>query len=338
MNGVRKTEILLQCLDRTLVVKVLALLPNDHVDVAIRASVRADTATSDELNSVLREFKLRFNALPIATPMDSGLHREVKLNPYSQPAAEQDASLPITLSQLVRPEPPVSPPEADSGEGEPGPFDFLTNRHPDDIRQLLVDEQPQTIAVIAAQLSPSLSASVLAGLPPDCQADVLQRVARLGPTDPEILSDIAAALKSRLGRARVRSGGVTQAAGVLRQSSRTATRSLLSSLDEQDSDLADELRQTLFSFDDLLKLDDDTLRVILRETDDRQWALALKASPEPVRQKVLGCLSPHVAHAFKNEMDSLGPVRLSEMTSVRQQIADSIHRLESSGLITLPLD
>jgi hypothetical protein len=227
----------------------------------------------------------------------------------------------------------------ESRSNEYGPFEFLIGRHPDDVRQLLQDERPQTIAVIAAQLAPAMSAAVLAGLAPDLQADILQRVARLGPTDPGILADIAAELKNRLGRTRVRAGGVSNAAAVLRESSRPAARSILATMDEDlDSDLADELRQTLFSFDDLLKLDDDTLRVILEETDDRQWALALKASPEPVRQKVLGCLPTRVVQAFKDEMDSLGPVRLSEVTSVRQQIADSIHRLDEAGLIVLPVN
>lgn len=217
-----------------------------------------------------------------------------------------------------------------------GPFAFLNHRHADDIRDLLVDEQSQTIAVITAQLPPSISAAVLAGFSPDRQADVLQRVARLGPTDPGILDVIAAELKERLGRPRTRAGGIAQAAAVLRESSRATTRSMLAGLDDRDSDLADELRQTLFAFDDLLKLDDETIRVILQETDDRPWALALKASPEPVRQRVLGCLSPRVARAFKEEMESLGPIRLSEMTSVRQQIADSIRQLEDAGLIALP--
>ena len=240
---------------------------------------------------------------------------------------------PVPIAQRVSPEPPVRRPEAFVIEG---PFAFLNHRHTDDIRELLIDEQPQTIAVIAAQLPPSISAAVLAGFSPDRQADVLQRVARLGPTDPEILDVIAAELKERLGRPRTRAGGIAHAAAVLRESSLANSRTMLAGMDDRDSDLADELRQTLFAFDDLLKLDDETIRVILQETDDRPWALALKASPEPVRQRVLGCLSPRVARAFKEEMESLGPIRLSEMTSVRQQIADSIRRLEDAGLIALP--
>jgi flagellar M-ring protein FliF len=224
----------------------------------------------------------------------------------------------------------------DSQSFDTGPFAFLNGRHPDDIRPLLTEEHAQTIAVVAAQLRPSLSAAVLAGFAPDRQADVLQRVATLGPTDPEILSDIAAAMKERLGRPRVQAGGISRAASLLRESPRATTRSMLAALENRNVELADELRQTLFSFDDLLKLDNDTLRVILEETDDRQWAIALKASPVTVRQKVLGCLPERVAAAVQREMDSLGPVRLSEMTAVREQIADSIRRMEDDGRIVLP--
>ena len=260
------------------------------------------------------------------------------LNEFLAPAATTTAPIPapvatVTTAQRVMQE--ASDRRVESLVIE-GPFAFLNHRHADEIREMLVEEQPQTIAVVAAQLPPSVSASVLAGLSPDRQADVLQRVARLGPTDPEILDVIAAELKERLGRPRTRAGGVAHAAAVLRESSRTTKRSMLTGLDERDSELADELRQTLFAFDDLLKLDDETIQIILQETDDHPWAMALKASPEPVRQRVLGCLTPRVARALKEEMESLGPIRLSEMTSVRQQIADSIRRLEDAGLIALP--
>lgn len=278
---------------------------------------------------------------PISTIPEPQVHAETSRVTISQPLDESFASVVVPAPSI-----PVLEAEQSSRESVARrvdapliaePFAFLNHRHPDDIRDLLFTEQSQTIAVIAAQLPPAVSAAVLAGFAPDRQADVLQRVARLGPTDPEVLNDIAVELKDRLGRPRVRAGGVAHAAAVLRESSRADTRSMLAGLDERDSDLADELRQTLFAFDDLLKLDDETIRVILQETDDRPWALALKASPEAVRQRVLECLSPRIARAIKDEMESLGPIRLSEMTSVRQQIADSVRRLEDAGLIALPL-
>ncbi|MDB5342586.1 MAG: flagellar motor switch protein FliG [Schlesneria sp.] len=325
MNGVQKAAALLLSFDKTLAAQVLGLLPRDQADQARSALAAASTPAGDELNLMLLDFKVRFQSRPV-------------LPRHSVAELREPPDLIGDVGSSRRPLPTEpAPAVVPLKESSSGPFAFLEGRHPDDIRLLLREEQSQTIAVIAAQLPPALSAAVLAGLAPDRQAEVLQRVAHLGPTDAEILDDIAAALKDRLTPPRVRAGGVPQAAELLRRSPRPATRSMLNALDEHDADLADELRQTLFSFDDLLKLDDETLRIILQETDDRQWALALKASAAPVRQKVLSCLPPVVAKAFKDEMDSLGPVRLSEMTAVRQQIADSIRRLEDSGLIALPV-
>lgn len=326
MNGVQKAAALLLSLDKTLAAQVLGLLPRDQADRARHALAAASTLVGDELNLMLLDFKVRFQSRPVLP--------SISVTDLQEPP---DLIGDVVSSRRQIPKEEPAPATAPSPATSAGPFAFLEGRHPDDIRLLLREEQSQTIAVIAAQLPPALSAAVLAGLAPDRQAEVLQRVAHLGPTDAEILMDIAAALKDRLSPPRVRAGGVPHAAELLRRSSRSATRSVLNTLDEHDVDLADELRQTLFSFDDLLKLDDDTLRIILQETDDRQWALALKASAAPVRQKVLSCLPPVVAKAFKDEMESLGPVRLSEMTAVRQQIADSIRRLEDSGLIVLPV-
>jgi flagellar motor switch protein FliG len=331
MNGVRKAAILLLSLDKSLAAQILALLPRDQLEAATIAVARAENPQAEELSSVLVEFKTRLQSKP-SLPKRPEMTRQQTVVADEVSVVAVDATPTRTTGRGAAVSAAKSPPPV-----EISPFDFLTGQHVDDVLQLLQDEQAQTIAVVASQLTPAFSASVLAGLQPDRQADVLQRVARMGPTDPEILSDIAQVLKERLGRPRVRAGGVSHAAAVLRESTKAASRSMLTNLDDQDSGLADELRQTLFSFDDLLKLDDETLRVVLQETDDRQWALALKASPEPVRQKVLSCLPSRVAAAFKVEMDSLGPVRLSEMTTVRQQIADSIHRLEDAGLIVLPV-
>jgi len=285
---------------------------------ARRALAGCVVGVTREQQAVLVEFQTQFQVQPQLRRGGPGPARELLVQTLGD-----DAAAPIQ--------------ERVEQKLDAGPFAFLNQRNAEDIRLLLMEESPQLIAVVAAQLPPALSASVLQGLPPDRQADVLQRVARLGPTDLDVLADIATTLQQRLGQPHVRKGGVSRAAALLRESPRDASRSMLAALNDQNADLADELRQTLFSFDDLLKLDDDTLRLVLQETDDRQWSMALKASPEPVRRKVLGCLSPHVAQAMKSEMETLGPIRLSEMTAVRQQIADSIRRLEDAGMIELPV-
>ena len=318
MHNTSQAAILLLSLDQSLAAQVLGHLPRELAERASLAVAEIGEVTQEQQQAVLIEFKSLFHSRPRLRRGGPESARQLLAQTFG---IDEAAPIQARLEQTR----------------DAGPFAFLTTRHADDIRPLLIDESPQLIAVVAAQLPPALSAAVLAGLRVDVQADVLQRVARLGPTDPEVLADIAASLKSRIGQPPVRKGGVSRAAALLRESPRTTSRSMLAALDDQSADLADELRQTLFSFDDLLKLDPDTLQLILQETDDRQWAMALKASPEPVRRKVLGCLSPHVAQAMKDEMESLGPIRLSEMTAVRQQIADSIRRLEDAGMIELPV-
>ena len=318
MHNTAQAAILLLSLDQSLAAQVLGHLPRELAERASLAVAEIGEVTQEQQQAVLIEFKSLFHSRPRLRRGGPESARQLLAQTFG---VDEAAPIQARLEQTR----------------DAGPFAFLTTRHADDIRPLLIDESPQLIAVVAAQLPPALSAAVLAGLRVDVQADVLQRVARLGPTDPEVLADIAASLKSRIGQPPVRKGGVSRAAALLRESPRTTSRSMLAALDDQSADLADELRQTLFSFDDLLKLDPDTLQLILQETDDRQWAMALKASPEPVRRKVLGCLSPHVAQAMKEEMASLGPIRLSEMTAVRQQIADSIRRLEDAGMIELPV-
>ena len=318
MQPARKAAILLLSLDQTLAAQVLGHLPRELVERATLAIAETEDVSLDEQNAVLAEFQTQFHSQPKLRRGGPGSARELLAQTLGDDAA---APIQERVEQAL----------------DAGPFAFLSHRSADDIRPLLMDESPQLIAVVAAQLPPALSAAVLEGLPPDRQADVLQRVARLGPTDSEVLADIASTLKIRLGQPPARKGGVSRAAALLRESPRATSRSMLAALDDRNADLADELRQTLFSFDDLLKLDHDTLRMVLQETDDRQWAMALKASPEPVRRKVLECLSSRVAQAMKDEMESLGPIRLSEMTAVRQQIADSIRRLEDAGMIELPV-
>lgn len=335
MNGVRKAVVLLTSLDKALAAQILALLPRDQVERATLAIASAATPAAEELSSVLVEFRAKFQSRPVRQRSPGLSYESISQARVEVPTMESAPRSP--LQPVSTPANSNIPARRDESPADAGPFRFLNGRHPDDVLHLLADEQPQTIAVIAAQLEPSFSAAVLAGMAPDRQAEVLQRIARLGPTDPEILTDIATAIKDRIGRPRVRAGGVPHAAAILRESTRPASRALLTSLEDHDSDLADELRQTLFSFDDLLKLDEETLRIILQETDDRPWALALKASPEVVRQKVFSCLSERIARALREEMDSLGPIRLSEMTTVRQQIADSIRRLEDAGMIALPV-
>ena len=103
----------------------------------------------------------------------------------------------------------------------------------------------------------------------------------------------------------------------------------------QDADLADEIRRLMFVFDDLLKLDDKAIQSVLKEVDNNQWAVALKGASDEIRQKIFGNLSQRAAEMLKEEMEYLGPVRVSDVEAMQQQIVDTVRRLEDAGTITL---
>ena len=281
------------------------------------AIANAEQVTREQQDAVLVEFKAAFLNRPLIHPAGPEAARELLERTLDQNDVEP-------MQQRI------------DDQVQAGAFGFLHNRHPDDIRHLIFEEHPQTIAVVAAQLPPSMAAQVLAGFGADRQADILARLAQLGPTNSEALDEIAASLEARMGQIPKRTGGVSRAADVLREATRPTSRSVLKTIDQRDAVLAESLRESLFTFNDLGSLNDETLKVILEQTADSQWAVALKGSSESLRQRVFKSLSPGMVQGLKDEMSSAGPLRLSEITSVQHQIAEAILMLDQDGQIQLP--
>jgi flagellar motor switch protein FliG len=112
-------------------------------------------------------------------------------------------------------------------------------------------------------------------------------------------------------------------------------KAILENLEQENGELADDIRRLMFVFDDLLKLDDKAIQALLKEVDTSQWATALKGGSEDIKQKVLGNLSQRAAEMLKEEIEYLGPVRVSDVEAIQQQIVDTVRRLEDSGDITV---
>jgi len=317
VDGTRKAAILLLSLDQALAAEVLGKLPRDQVERTTLAIASADNVTREEQEAILIEFKTAFLSRPLIQPAGPETARELLERTLDQNEIEP-------IQQRIE------------DQIQAGPFAFLHHRHPDDIRLLIAAEHPQTVAVIVAQLPSQLTAEVMAGFSAEQQADVLSRLARLGPTDADLLGEIAALLLGRIGRMPIRTGGIDKAADVLRESNRPASQSVLRNLEQNDVRLAETLRESLFTFKDLISLDEPSFQVVLDATADCEWSVALKGSSDPLRQRVLEMLPAGLAQALKTEMNAMGPLRLSEITAVQRRIADAVLSLESAGRIELP--
>jgi flagellar motor switch protein FliG len=219
------------------------------------------------------------------------------------------------------------------------PFGFLKKVDPQNLLTFIIDEHPQTIALILSHLNPNYGAQIIAGLPTERQLAVIRRVANMGQTNPEVIREVEIGLENRMASVMSQSfenaGGVSSVAEILNVTDRATERALLENLAQEDPDLVEEIRRLMFVFDDINKLSDKDVQTVLKNVEAQQWAMALKGASEELKAKILGNMSQRASQMLKEEMEFLGAVRLSDVESVQQQIVDIVRRLEDTGELTI---
>jgi flagellar motor switch protein FliG len=202
-----------------------------------------------------------------------------------------------------------------------------------------MEEHPQTIALILSHLPSGLAAEVLGGLPSNKQLEVVRRVANMEQTSPEVVRDVEKSLETRMRSMFMqqleKAGGVQSVAQILNVTDRMTNKAILESLEQEDPELVEQIRRLMFVFDDLMKLDDKSIQMLLKEVENSQWALALKGASEELKQKIMGNLSQRASAMLAEEMQYLGPVRVSDVEATQQLIVDAVRRLEDAGEIVI---
>ncbi|MCG8584558.1 MAG: flagellar motor switch protein FliG, partial [Pirellulales bacterium] len=219
------------------------------------------------------------------------------------------------------------------------PFGFLKNVDSQNLLTFIADEHPQTVALILSHLPPSKASEILAGLPAERQLAVIRRIANMSQTNPEIIREVEKGLENRMASVMSQSfenaGGAQNVAEILNVTDRSTERSLLENLAQEDPDLVEEIRRLMFVFEDINKFSDKDIQTVLKNVESSQWAMALKGASEELKTKVLGNMSKRAGDLLTEEMEYLGPVRLSNVEQMQQQIVDIIRRLEDTGELTL---
>jgi len=218
------------------------------------------------------------------------------------------------------------------------PFGFLKRVDPQNLLTFIIDEHPQTIALILSHLPPKYGAEIIEHLPSDRQLAVIRRVANMGQTSPEVVQEVERGLETRMASVMSQSyekaGGVASVAEMMNVTGRATERALLENLAQEDPDLVVEIRRLMFVFEDISKLSDKDVQQVLKNVENSQWALSLKNASEDLKAKILGNMSQRAAQMLKEEMEFVGPTRLSEVESVQQQIVDVVRKLEDAGEIS----
>lgn len=219
------------------------------------------------------------------------------------------------------------------------PFAFLRQVDSQNVLTYIIDEHPQTIALILSHMPPSASAAILSGLPTDRQLLVVQRIASMGQTSPEIIEEVEKGLERRMSSVMSQSfenaGGVGAVAEMLNVSDRATERTLLENLSQDDPDLVEEIRRLMFVFEDIAKFDDKDIQTVLKNVENSQWSTALKGASPELKDKVFGNMSQRAGEMLKEEMEFSGAVKLSVVEAIQQEVVDIVRRLEDSGTLEL---
>ncbi len=221
----------------------------------------------------------------------------------------------------------------------PKVFEKLRRLDPRTIANFLRNEHPQTIAIILVHLDPDKAGQVLSVLPEKLRSEVIFRIAELDKVDPEIIQEISTALEEELqavgGTFSRKLGGVERAAEILSHVGRDLEEEILSQVEEENPSLAEEVRKYLFTFEDLLKVDDNAIQAILKEISTEDLKLALKTASEELREKFFSNMSERAAQLLKEDLEIMGPVRVADVEAAQQNIIKVAKRLEQEGKIVL---
>jgi flagellar motor switch protein FliG len=218
-------------------------------------------------------------------------------------------------------------------------FNLLKNIDPRQLVNFIQNEHPQTISLILTQLVPQQAAAVLSELPPELQAEVALRVATMEKISPDVLKEVESTLEGHFqntaGRDLSVSGGAKTIAEILNLIETTAEKNILQAIEADNADLAAEIKNMMFVFDDLVLLDDRSVQRLLKEVETKDLAISLKAASEEVKNKIFANVSERVAVLIKEEIEFMGPMRLSDVESAQQRVVETVRRLEEEGQIVV---
>jgi len=320
LSGMRKAAILLLSMDSDTASKVLRLLPGTTVEDVTGEIATIDLVEPDVANTVIMEF---YNlALARRFVEQGGMLFASRLLQKSMSKEEADRIMQQIEHQVNQ-----------------QPFSFLQKADSENLLTFIQEEHPQTIALVLAHLPSAKSSEILVGLPPAKQVEVVARIANMEQTNPEVIKEVEQALEMRLSgivsQTLQKVGGVESVAEVLNLSDRATEKNILEALETEDPDLVEQIRRLMFVFEDILLVNDKGIQAVLKEIDNDELALALKTASDELREKIFRNMSDRAVQLIKEDMEYMGPVRISDVEAAQQRIVDVVRRLEDAGEIII---
>lgn len=316
----RKAAIILTLLGADVAGEVVKNLTEEQVEVLSLEVARLDRVSPEQREEVIGEFYELAIAQDFIAEGGINQAREVLENAFGAERAESMIRRILSAMQVV-------------------PFEFLKRADPAQLLSFIQDEHPQTIALILAYLPMNQSAMIISKLPQELRGEVAERIALMDQTSPEVIKRVEAVLEKKvsnlISNEMSKAGGPKALVDLLNRVDRSTERVILDQLSETNPELAEEVKNMMFVFEDIIGLDDRAIQSIMKEVEVKDLATALKGTPEAVQEKIFGNMSERARDMLKEDMEFMGPVKLSAVEESQQKIVGVIRRLEESGDISI---
>lgn len=320
LSGLKKAAVLLVSLEQTIAGEILK-----HVDVAQIEEISREIAAMGPVSQQTRDAVVEeFYQLALARSYadEGGWEYAKGLLAKSLPA-ESAKKIIDQVNQSI----------------QSAPFAFLQKAESENLLTFIQDEHPQTIALILAHLKPTKASEILVGLAGQKQVEVVKRIANMEQTNPEVIKEVERGLETRLSamisQTFEKAGGVENVAEMLNLADRATEKTIMEGLEAEDPDLVEQIRRLMFVFEDIMMVNDKGIQSMLKDVDNDDLALALKTASQDLKDKIFKNMSERAAQLIREDMEYMGPVRVSDVESAQQKIVDVVRRLEESGEIII---
>ncbi len=217
-------------------------------------------------------------------------------------------------------------------------FAYLSKIKPQQLSDFIINEHPQTIALILAHMDPTEAADTIQYFPDDLRSEVAMRMAKLGDISPSVIKRVSAVLESKLeslASYKVEVGGTRAVADIFNRLGVKNSKSTLANIEQVDEELATQIKEMMFTFEDIVTLDKNAIAEILKAVDKAELMLALKSSPEELKEKFFSAMSERAREAFEEEMQFLGAVKMKDVENAQRKIVEVVNQLAESGTIQM---
>ncbi|MDR1411968.1 MAG: flagellar motor switch protein FliG [Spirochaetaceae bacterium] len=319
-TGRQKAAIFLVSIGSDISAEIFKFLREDEIETLTFEIARLETIEPDQKDAVLAEFQELMMANQFISMGGIDYARELLEKSLGSQKAI-DIINRLTSSLQVR------------------PFDFIRRTDPAHLLNFIQQEHPQTIALILAYLEPNKASVILQNLPHEVQSDVARRIATMDRTSPEVLREVERVLEKKLSTLSsedyTAAGGVESIVEILNMVDRSSEKQIIEALEDEDPELAEEIKKRMFVFEDIVMLDDKAIQKVMREVDSQELAKALKSVDTEVQDKIFRNMSKRAANMLKEDMEYMGPVRLKDVEEAQQKIVSIIRHLEDRGEIVV---